>query len=308
MPSQPLWDTRGLRLLHQMTGSHVTAWVLARRYRTWEELAAAPRMELADLLGSAGLRLRIPALPPELLPLPHGVWALPRTSPQYPAGVVTAHGAHAPVVIYGWGSTTAIPAAGTVAVGGALYADAAGTRRTEAVVSRLSLEHRSVAAVADYTGVGHAALEAAAASGSPAVGWLGGEIAAGSQAGLLARVVDAGGCVMTACPPGTGVSEYGLAEATRLAGCASSEAVLIEAGPARELGATLVRSALAHDRPLYIALGDDIDAGDPAGLLYRALLHPRRCAPAVAAAGIDLGPATVAQVAAGKAAATIVSA
>lgn len=305
MPYQPLSDAQGLRLLHQITGSHAAAWALARRYRTWEELAAAPRMELADLLGSSGLRLRVPAIPLELPPLPRGVWALPRTSPQYPAGILEALGANAPVVIYGWGSTTAARVAGTVAVGGALYADAAGTGRTEAVVGRLALGQRSLAAVADYSGVGHAALEAAAATGSPAAAWLGGDIAAGSQAGLLARVVGAAGCVMTACPPGAGVTEAGLAEATQLAVCASSEAVLIEAGPARELGGTFLRSALAHDRPLSIALGDDIDAGDPAGLLHRALVHPHRCA--AAAAGLEFGPATVARVAAGRAVATLLS-
>lgn len=268
----PITDTDVLATLFSIIGDHTMVAAVASAFTTWEELTAASRQELVWRVGTWAAALRLPARPYSLGALGAGVGACGRYSPDYPRALAAL--ADAPVVLYRRGLW---PVGPLLAVGGSHYPSdeghAVAARAGEAAAAK-----NVVLVAALDSGCGHIALEAAVRAGGRALAVASADLAApGINDGLIRRILEQGGGVVSEWGPGTAWCETRVTQyAPRLVAAVASVVVLAELGSNFAGGASLARAAIANDRRLIVPDGTAPELAPVSALATASLTSPRR--------------------------------
>jgi hypothetical protein len=243
-----LRSTEALAALYRLTWDHGAVHQLASTYQTWEQLAAAGPAYLAGLLGPKFAALAIPSALPAVPELPEGVRAVSRYAVEgYPGELRMAP--DPPCLLYMRGELPTIPA---VAIGGGEHPTPQGVEIARSA-ALAAAANRTPVVVQLVDGVSVTALRSVVDSDGVAVVVVAhGLDQVSKYDGLLARVVELGGAVLTEVPPGVGVTARFAMNAARIVVALGTAVVLAEVGRHVSAGAAIARAAVTSGRYLIV--------------------------------------------------------
>ena len=241
-----LTDHSSLSALYRITASAAAVDALVHHYETWDDLAISSPYSRAAKLGPWAASLRFPRLCPPIAPPGPGVRVLSRyDGGDYPDALLRM--AFPPPLIYLRGI---IPQRSLIAIGGTHHPTAHGIHRSRVSARVAQMLGLSVTASLD-TGCGRAALEESVRAGMPALAVAGASLeSAGPNDWLIESLLDNGGGVISAYPPGTSWAEMGCIFGSELVAALGHLVVIAEFGLHVTGGLPMVQAAMRGGRPL----------------------------------------------------------
>lgn len=287
----PLRQVAGLLALMSYAGIGAgKALLLADRYASWEELRAAEPESLRKLIGAAHVALAEP--PPPTRPAPDGVTVIGFFDDSFPIALKAIPSP--PAVLWVRGQLDQL--AGAVAIVGTRQPTPQGLAATRALSARAcQLGAPVVSGLA--LGVDAVAHEACLAVGGRTLAVLGSGVDVPSPSqhrDLAARILEAGGALISEMPPGTAPSARTLVARNRLQAGLSRTVVIAQCGIP---SGTLHTAGFALQQSRTLAAVTPDPAEDPARWRGNtALLDPA----GLATLGAQELPATLLKGAAGR--------
>lgn len=180
----------------------------------------------------------------------HDIYVVVRGDTTWPAGL-GGLGEHAPVVLYVRGNPWALSDGITLAVVGARASTGYGDHVTSTLVDPLASDGYTIISGGAY-GIDAAAHRVALAAGGRTIVYLAGgvdrEYPVGN-ASLFARIIDAGGALVSELPPGSAPTRWRFLQRNRLIAAHAKATVVVESG-ARGGSKNIAAHAEALGRPL----------------------------------------------------------